>query len=517
MAILTKRDKLLDNPGEPLNAVPNILWAGLIVAVTAISIGLRYTSLLHHDVAWGLYLAGEILDGSTIYVDLIEVNPPIIFFLKTLPVILAKWASLTPSTVFPAFVFVLATGASAFSYRLLHNISSINRKFFLLLMLIALFLLPRGDFGQREHLMIIFVLPYIALAIRRIEKRPCSAIIAFSVGVLATFGFGLKPHFLLIPAALEVYFLTRTRLFSGMFRPETIALGLGLLTYIGAIFLFTPEYFTVIIPFALEVYNQAYNNPILRVIFRLELLLIVLLSVMGSLMRKEGSTLPSAVVILFLVGCASFVIYVVQMKGWSYQHYPALAFLFMATGLLVIEWKSHINAQLTRGLAYFAGAVVLIGLPFISIIKYKYESPFVDAVRKEITSNGSEKSFFVFTTNLSAGFPLTNITGVKWASRFPTLWLLPGIIRERAINAGKPLPKIDAIEQYNMNAVIEDLTKFKPDLIIVDVRDEKPYFGGIKFNYIEYFSKDHRFKAIWSQYRKTSYSKFGFDFYRLKK
>lgn len=507
----------MDNPRKDINSLPNIFWVGLIAIVAVISIGTRYTSYYIHDVGWLTYLVGEYLEGSRLYVDLIESNPPLIFFIYMVPVYAAKILSVELRVIFYAYTFALGALSCGISFRLLNNIKSVHRLFFVLLMVVALFILPRGDFGQREHFMVIFALPYIVLAIRRIENQPCNMIAALGIGGLAVLGFGIKPHFLLIPAVLELYFLARTRRLSKSFRPETITLGLGICAYIGAIFLFTPEYFSVIIPFVLEVYGQAFNSPFMDVVFRLELILIILLCVMSGLMIKEGSTLPSAVVVLFLAGCAAFVMYLVQMKGWRYQHYPALAFLFMATGLLVVEWKSHINTPLTRGLAYFMGSIVLIGLPLASVIKYKYYNGFVEALSSEVTAQGPVTSLLVISTNLSAGFPLTNIAGVKWASRFPTMSFLPGIIRRRATSAGKPLPKVDEIEQYNINAVIEDLAKFKPEVVFVDVRKSKPYFGGIAFNYIDYFSKDERFRALWSHYAKTRHAKFGFDTYRLKK
>jgi hypothetical protein len=384
-------------------------------------------------------------------------------------------------------------------------------------MLIALFMLPRADFGQREHFMVIFTLPYIVLALRRIEKQPCNTIAALAIGAFATLGFGLKPYFLLIPAVVEVYLLTQLRRVATPFRPETIALGIGLLAYIGAIFLFTPEYFSKIILYALEVYNLAYSSPFISVFFCLELFMILLLLRAVSLMRSDKENVPSSVYLLLIAGCASFVVYVVQMKGWSYHSYPARAFLFMSFGAFFVSWKNIGQKLSMQNLAIYAIGLGLFLLPIHSTIKAHYNSPITDTWPKEITDRGPVKSIFIMSAHVFTGFPLVNVMDVKWASRFPGLWLLPGTIRRREAAGNKPLPIINEIEQYNMNAVIEDLTKFKPEVIIVDVREPKPYFGGIPFDYIKYFSKDQRFKALWSHYAKTRHSKFGFDFYSLKK
>lgn len=48
--------------------------------------------------------------------------------------------------------------------------------------------------------------------------------------------------------------------------------------------------------------------------------------------------------------------------------------------------------------------------------------------------------------------------------------------------------------------MVSDLSKQPPAVIIVDVRENKPYFGDLPFDYLAYFSKDPRFADIWSRY-----------------
>jgi hypothetical protein len=65
------------------------------------------------------------------------------------------------------------------------------------------------DFGQREHLMLAASLPYLVLAARRAEGVPTSRVLAIGVALLAALFFALKPHFLAIPALVELYVLCR--------------------------------------------------------------------------------------------------------------------------------------------------------------------------------------------------------------------------------------------------------------------------------------------------------------------
>ena len=74
-------------------------------------------SPLRDDVAWLLYVAGQWLGGQRLYVDLIEVNPPLIVWISALPAAVADWWGLTrrasrcPSSLLSCWV--LAGGAPA--------------------------------------------------------------------------------------------------------------------------------------------------------------------------------------------------------------------------------------------------------------------------------------------------------------------------------------------------------------------------------------------------------------------
>ena len=49
-----------------------------------------FRDFLHTDVSWYLYVAERFLDGSRLYVDLGDVNPPLIVYLSTPPVLASR-------------------------------------------------------------------------------------------------------------------------------------------------------------------------------------------------------------------------------------------------------------------------------------------------------------------------------------------------------------------------------------------------------------------------------------------
>jgi hypothetical protein len=121
-----------------------------------------------------------------------------------------------------------------------------------------------------------------------------------------------------------------------------------------------------------------------------------------------------------------------------------------------------------------------------------------------VRQHAAGSAIYVFTSNVSHGFPLVNYSGVGWSSRFPTLWLLPGLERRRrGMSLQAPSEnwvRLAEIERYLVEAVVADFSRYRPALVFVDRRRDKPYFGGLAFDYLEFFSADRRFAEIWTQY-----------------
>ena len=52
----------------------------------------------NHDVAWYLVATDRFLDGARLYRDIIEVNPPLVFYLTVPPVAVARLTGWEPIT-----------------------------------------------------------------------------------------------------------------------------------------------------------------------------------------------------------------------------------------------------------------------------------------------------------------------------------------------------------------------------------------------------------------------------------
>ncbi len=226
----------------------------------------EFATFARPDTAFLLYAAGRVLDGARLYVDVVEINPPLIVALNLPAVLLARALGVTDIAVLRLLLSMALLGSLAFSawaLRLALGADRARLRPLLLLIAFALFLAPGNDFGQREHLLVALALPYLLLATARAHGRLPAAGPALAAGLLAGSGLALKPHFLLVWVAIEGYAAWRLR----ASRPSHEAMGAVafLLCYVAGVALFTPEYFRMILLLGPE-YGAFGYDPFLHVL-----------------------------------------------------------------------------------------------------------------------------------------------------------------------------------------------------------------------------------------------------------
>ena len=104
--------------------------------------------------------------------------------------------------------------------------------------------------------------------------------------------------------------------------------------------------------------------------------------------------------------------------------------------------------------------------------------PLMERLRPFIDARGAEVIYF-FSSNTWTGFPMTLYADVVWASRFPALWLLPGIVNARGVaGANRETEALAEIDRFTTEAVIADLSERPPDVVFVDARPWKSWYRG---------------------------------------
>jgi hypothetical protein len=470
-----------------------IAAAGLILLS---AFWLKATALINHDTAWFLYATKRWLDGAALYRDIVEVNPPLAFFLTAPAVLLSRQFGIGETAGLVGWIVGLSAislGATHLLLRRLPGMTSNERGQVTVVLAFAAALLPAAMFGQREHFLIVFLLPYMALGACRLVSTAPSLPARVAIGAFAAAGLCLKPHFLLIPAALELLFAIRRRSLWQWRQPENMVMAALGMAYVAWTWFAYPEFFANILPWGAEAYVPYYGRAFSQVLLSALPVAGLALALTYWTLRHGGD----AITTIFMVAAfAALAAYLLQAKGYLYQLMPAAAFTFLAAARIAIarlEWRGALPAVPAIAALYFA-AEAATGQA------YRYDLPDLTAA----VERAGARSIFLVGVNVSASFPMVNELDLEWTSRFPAQWLLPYVAHEQALaRAGRSMPKgaRDAAF-YALNATLDDLMKRPPDLIVVDERENKDYFRA-PFDYIDFYRQDPRFEIFWRGYRLT--------------
>ena len=201
------------------------LWIAL--AITAVVTALRSFGTVDVDVAWQLWIAGRLNAGAHLYRDIMEVNPPLWFWMAQPVDALARGLGMRPDAVLVIAIGGLVGLSLTAANGLTSDLEPRRRALLLSYAALALMAMPWVHVGQREQIVLIVTLPYAALVAARAERKRVSTELALLVGAAAGLGFALKHYFLIVPVVLELWLVVRLHRDWRLLRPETIAVAGG--------------------------------------------------------------------------------------------------------------------------------------------------------------------------------------------------------------------------------------------------------------------------------------------------
>ena len=145
-----------------------------ILAVFAAAALLRWALPFNVDVSWWLTLSERMLDGQRLYVDIFETNPPMAVSVYWLSVALARATGIRPEVMTDGLILVLIAASLALTWRILQHACWRGRasgRALAVWAAVLLGVLPMYDFGQREHLALIAMLPALGVYILRGDRK----------------------------------------------------------------------------------------------------------------------------------------------------------------------------------------------------------------------------------------------------------------------------------------------------------------------------------------------------------
>jgi hypothetical protein len=493
----------------------SVVLLGLLAITLAVVMTVVIRSPLKDDVAWLLYVARKWLGGQRLYEDLVEVNPPLIIWIYAVPAWLAMVLAVPPKLIAIPFFAAGLLGSAWWSACLLQGRRPLFDRRAPVFAVIAIVLLgiPGVEFGQREHLLVAAVLPYLCLFARELDGEAEPPLAAFLAGLVAGLGCALKPPYAIALVLMELMAALRGR---RPLRIASLSAGAAMGFYGLGVLLFCPAFLDKAVPLALALYGGT-DTPYWQILTQSSRLLfgqaVVILLCWSShtLMARRSPFLRHLLLTLTAFGIGATVVFVLEGKNWFYHRLPAT----MVTVLALFLWSAAVVPRRPlaalrelalapswpRAQQFLPVPLVLASLVAFAVSDYDRLKPWVEAavepgistevklerlVRKE-----KVRTYIAFSEWIALGFPVVNNTGVTWASRFDSMWALKGEMW-RAREDGTA-PREWPIRRW----VARDFVTNCPDLAVVDMRGGTNFVGVL-------LASDSNFAQAWSHYHQIA-------------
>lgn len=494
------------------------------------------------DSAWILYAAGRMLDGQRLYADLVEMNPPLVFW-ATLPVArLARSLGLDPWMVLVAAVLACCTAAGALLLRVFAagavadtakaSETSRGRSVLVSAFVLTALALPVGWFAQREHLMLVLLWPLLGVAMARSDGRPVFAWVAAAAGALAALGLALKPPAVIVWPVLAALVALRRRNLRALVAPEHMVLALGLVGYAVAALVLTPEFVPAMRRLA-PLYLHFSTQPLSALLLGDVLTWTVWAGLACWIAAGPRGVSTSGQPVLAAAALAFLAAAVLQGKGFGYHYYPAFG---CAVALLLViaahRGPAPEEAQGTRPAARrIAGAarriaataaLAAMAVLFVPVLlsraagtpqRRDAERAELARIVRDVVPPGG--SLIVLSPRLGDAFPLVSETDTRLALRYPHLWWMAAMDALRRRGDTARVAEFAPLDAELRRSVAQDLTAHRPRLILARNPDPSDrYAGDAPVDPVRYLLIEPGFAAALSNYVPAGRVA-GFDLYRL--
>jgi hypothetical protein len=400
--------------------------AALCVGLIALGLHYAFGLPLNHDAAWFLHMSREVLDGARLYTDIIEVNPPLIIWLGIPVILLERMTGVSHTALFPAVVALGAVVSLLATHRLSrHVLTASSRPVYLAAAALVLFVLPAREWGQREHVLLLLTIPFITACAARAKGRAPSH--GWLIGLLAGFGFALKPHFLFAFVGLEAWLLLLRRpLWTG-----TLAAG-GVVAAYGLVVIVFTGYLPLVWGLR-DVYGAYVTVPALLLIADVRVIL-VLAALCFVAVPGDGRELRTACAIGSGAGLVAFI---TQGKGFDYHLIPALAGAVCLVVLAAaVVFRSQLALAAAGAAVLLTGALAAVLAPPSQHVRWAE----IAEVRRLVPGTPT----VLLTPSLPDVWPHISYAGARWSAPIPSVWPILTHERGRLLAASWIAPAIEA-------------------------------------------------------------------------
>jgi hypothetical protein len=477
-----------------------ILWLAAAFVVLALGGWQAWLWLPHPDVAFYTTAAAELDRGARLYHEIGDVNAPPIYWLHGLAHALATLSGLAEART-PALLLLLFAAAVLLWCAVLAPAA--GAPLWTLPLLAAALTFPAlGSFAEREHWLLVGLLPYLFTLAA--EARGAAAPGRSSLGAAALAGALalLKPPYFLLPIlAAELWLAVRRRRLASLGRPEAWVAAAVFLLGVLLILVLHPAYLDRVLPQALD-YYVSLGQPLGELLAPrgVWLPLLLLLATAGVGFAAPGLSALAGASAATALGFA--LAFFLQAKGFAYQWLPVLVLGSLAALLLVAAagGRRRLFAAALLALPLWTGYV---GWQQVAGRQTAWpETRALQAVLQEM-NRGRERplGLFALAPEIYPSFPAVTLAGVSWLNSESHLWQLDGLYRRLPSSVGFRAPAEQPPEERALRlALVGRFLLAKPDVVAVYRGGGHPAIGGSDFSYLEYYLNDPAFAEAWEGY-----------------
>lgn len=409
------------------------------------------------------------LDGARLYRDIVEINPPLVFWLN-LPIAALSRATGLPDVFLFRICVVLAAAASLWLCARLLPLAwrsadgrpaALGPLAVLVGLSTVLLAMPVGYFGQREHLTLALVAPWLLAAAAETEGGEPERGLLFVAGGAAALGIALKPHFLVVWLACALYGRVRQGRAYRWLGPLNATIAAGLAAYGLLVAIAAPDYLRIVATLG-SAYQRFSARPALAILTRdtLPLSAIAALVAYAGFRRAVGPRVLADHLALATAGFLAAVL--LQGKGFGYHYLPAIGTAVLLL-LTILFGRADRAPRVVRAAALVCVPLLLAGTvwPFLGTAVRRARgilSP-VDAAMvataRLVRDEAAGRPIAVLSPRLADAFPLVPYSGATWALRLPNLWCIASAAAE------------GPAERWCVRSVGEDLARSRPALVLV--------------------------------------------------
>ncbi|MBP9809680.1 hypothetical protein KBF38_15380 [bacterium] len=357
MASGEKKRLKIDQAFAPILTSVALLAVLFVISIHPMRIGF--------DQAKYMIMADMLWHGKTLYVDIIDLNPPLICYISLIPSLASAMFDIPAPLAFSLFIWGLSVYCVSLLYVLMakakEQLNWLLINTFTLSIAIYEFTLTTNrlrflfEWGQREHIFMLTYWPFFLLRYLRWQQISVRPWLAIVVGTIAGCGMCLKPYFFAPAILAEIYWLIQHHKIRPFIKVEIAAVTAVALAYALHFKLLSAEeqhaYFDVLMPLTISGYKFFERSTMYLCNYNFTCSEDVLIhsiccaALTFAFVRLEPFLAPVCVVMF-----ASYFIYFIQGKGFPLHLFPLNQSTFILQNMTLIVLYKTIRDQIVAAI-----------------------------------------------------------------------------------------------------------------------------------------------------------------------